>query len=256
MTKKKNKISICITCLNSEKTISKTLNSILSQRSKPYEIIICDGFSSDQTYEVIKKYQKKYKKLIKVYQKKDSGISMGFNNTWKRAKGNFLLHLNSDDELKPNAIKRLNILTNKDSDFYVSSLIFKDHKEKIITPHLPNKKVISFRHPRVNHCGLLIKKSAMVKLNGYSSNFKVAMDIEIILRAIKLNYKFYISHVPIAIQNYGGYSSKNSIIGILELYQIECDFYYQNKINFLGKTFLIIILILRIINIAIKKFNL
>ena len=255
MTKKKNKISICITCLNSEKTISKTLNSILSQKLKPYEIIVCDAFSSDQTYEIIKKYEKKYKKLIKVYQKKDSGISIGFNNTWKRAKGKFLLHLNSDDELKPNAIKRLNVLTNKDSDFYVSSIIFKNRKKKIITPYLPNKKVISFRHPRVNHCGLLIKKSAMVKLNGYSSNYKVAMDIEIILRAIKLNYKFFISHVPIAIQNYGGYSSKNSIRAILELYQIECNFYHQNKINFLKKTFLIILLILRIINIAIKKLN-
>lgn len=52
-------ISICITVLNEEKTISGLLNSLLHQSKKATEIIIVDGGSKDKTVEIIRHYQKK-----------------------------------------------------------------------------------------------------------------------------------------------------------------------------------------------------
>lgn len=61
------KISICITVLNEEKTISSLLESLLNQTKRADEIIIVDGGSTDKTLEIIKHYQKKNKsiKLLK-----------------------------------------------------------------------------------------------------------------------------------------------------------------------------------------------
>ena len=56
------KISIITVTLNSEITISDTLNSILSQNYKNIEHIIVDGGSTDNTLKILKKYPLKKKK--------------------------------------------------------------------------------------------------------------------------------------------------------------------------------------------------
>ena len=53
------KISIITICLNSEKTIKYTLNSIASQTYKNIEHIIVDGGSTDKTVNIVKKSKKK-----------------------------------------------------------------------------------------------------------------------------------------------------------------------------------------------------
>ena len=65
------KISVITVCYNSEKTIEKTINSVISQNNQNYEYIIIDGFSSDKTNEIIGKYKKYIKFWIS---EKDSGI--------------------------------------------------------------------------------------------------------------------------------------------------------------------------------------
>lgn len=52
-------ISICITVLNEEESVSKLLDSLLLQTKKASEIIIVDGGSEDKTVEIIRHYQKK-----------------------------------------------------------------------------------------------------------------------------------------------------------------------------------------------------
>ena len=58
------KVSIITVCLNSEKTIINTLNSVLSQNYKNIEHIIIDGGSIDNTLSIIKKYPHKNKKIV------------------------------------------------------------------------------------------------------------------------------------------------------------------------------------------------
>jgi glycosyltransferase involved in cell wall biosynthesis len=63
------KLSIITVCLNSEKTILYTLNSILNQTYKNIEHIIIDGGSTDRTLKILKHYPFKNKKVFSTNKK-------------------------------------------------------------------------------------------------------------------------------------------------------------------------------------------
>ena len=77
--------SIITVCFNEEKTIGSTIESVLSQSYPFFEYIICDGGSSDRTYEIAQTYQDAFaKKNIRytVTSQKDGGIYFGMNNDY------------------------------------------------------------------------------------------------------------------------------------------------------------------------------
>lgn len=90
-------ISIVIPSYNKVKYISKTLESIVKQNYKNYEVIIQDGGSNDGTVEIIKKYAKKYPKFISYVSMKDGGQLEAINTGIKKAKGNIITFINADD---------------------------------------------------------------------------------------------------------------------------------------------------------------
>ena len=93
------KISIITVCLNAEKTIERTISSVLSQTYNNIEFIIQDGYSNDHTKDIVSKY-----KDIYFYQEKDSGIYDAMNKAKAKATGDFLLFLGADDILDSNMV--------------------------------------------------------------------------------------------------------------------------------------------------------
>jgi len=86
-------ISVIIPVYNGKETISKTLDSLLNQTypKNKYEIIIVDDESTDGTPELVKKYVKKYPKLIRFYRQKHKGPAAARNLGAKKVKGEILL---------------------------------------------------------------------------------------------------------------------------------------------------------------------
>lgn len=96
------KISIIIPTYNREKLLVKCLDSIYSSSIRPYEIIIVDDNSTDNTKNIIKKYDCKYIKL-----NKNKGAGNARNIGAKYATGNILLFIDSDIVIKKNTLKNL-----------------------------------------------------------------------------------------------------------------------------------------------------
>jgi len=95
--------SIITACLNSEKTIGATIESLQSQNISPdlYEHIFIDGASQDNTIDTIRQ---KAKGNVVIVSEKDNGIFDAFNKGIKLAKGDFIYFLNSSDTLKSNDV--------------------------------------------------------------------------------------------------------------------------------------------------------
>lgn len=93
---------IIVTCYNSEDTIAKTLNSIVSQIiPTEHKIIIVDDCSTDSSLSIIREYKEMYPKYIKiVHNKKNKGagwsrrIGLKYVN---KSKNNWVTFIDSDD---------------------------------------------------------------------------------------------------------------------------------------------------------------
>ena len=101
--------SLIIPAYNSEKFISKCLQSVLNQNfsKKKYEIIIVDDASKDATFEICEKFKKKNKIIRILYNKKNYGVSQSRNLGIKSAIGKYIIFLDSDDILKRDSFKNL-----------------------------------------------------------------------------------------------------------------------------------------------------
>lgn len=100
-------ISIVIPSFNKIDYVDKTLSSIVEQKYPNLEVIINDGASNDGTVEVIKKYAKKYPKIISFVSKKDNGQLDAINRGLKKAKGQVLTFINADDVYKKGALLKV-----------------------------------------------------------------------------------------------------------------------------------------------------
>lgn len=97
-------ISVIIPSYNQGKYIGDTLRSLELQHDSGLEIIVMDGGSTDETLDVIKRYSH----IISYWQScKDGGQSAAINAGFKRASGEFVVWLNTDDIMMPNAIGNL-----------------------------------------------------------------------------------------------------------------------------------------------------
>ena len=84
------KVSIITTCLNSEKTITKTILSVLSQNYYNVEYIIIDGGSKDDSMNKIKKYADKINVIVS---EKDDGMYYAMNKGIALASGELIFRL-------------------------------------------------------------------------------------------------------------------------------------------------------------------
>lgn len=125
-------ISIITPVFNSEKYISDTIDSVLSQTYTNWEMIIADDCSSDNSAEIIKKYTDNRIKYFKL--ETNSGAAIARNKALEKARGNYIAFLDSDDIWKPEKLeKQLRFMMEKDIGFsFTGYEILGDKNNKII----------------------------------------------------------------------------------------------------------------------------
>jgi glycosyltransferase involved in cell wall biosynthesis len=87
------KVSVLIPAYNSSATIAATLDSVLRQSVPPDEILIMDDGSTDETSKVLKRYGG----AVKIFCQPNGGLSCARNALIRRATGNLIAFLDSDD---------------------------------------------------------------------------------------------------------------------------------------------------------------
>lgn len=96
MHNKKPFFSVIIPTYNRKDFLSIAIGSVLNQNYCDYELLVVDDGSSDKTKDLVKKIYGKNKKVSYVYQK-HQGVSAARNKGLLKAKGKFILFLDSDD---------------------------------------------------------------------------------------------------------------------------------------------------------------
>lgn len=95
-------ISVIIPCYNVENYLEKCIESILNQTYKNLEIILVDDCSTDNTWNIIKEYSKKYSNITSIKNKENSGAGFSRNQAISKAKNDIISFIDSDDYLEDN----------------------------------------------------------------------------------------------------------------------------------------------------------
>lgn len=101
---KSDVVSVILPVHNGARFLESCLDSLVSQTHQNLQIIAIDDFSKDESFTILKKFQKQYKNLEVYKNKKQYGFAVCFNRAVRRAHGQFITFMNQHDV---NAISRL-----------------------------------------------------------------------------------------------------------------------------------------------------
>ena len=178
--------SIVTVCFNSEKTIERTLYSVLTQACQDYEYIIIDGLSSDGTLDILKKYEPIFGGKMKWISEKDKGIYDAMNKGILRATGRYVALLNSDDWFEPNALESIASLVCEKPDTIISGNMLYHYETGLVRKIVLNSKKVArrirFCSIPVNHPATFVPLVVYKKWGVFDLSFKIFADEELLLR--------------------------------------------------------------------------
>ena len=217
------KVSVVIPTFNRIKLLERAVNSVIRQTKDPYEIIVVDDGSDDDSSEMVKQ---KFGSVILIRQE-NCGVSAARNRGIETSKGDWIALLDSDDEWEPNKLeKQINAL-NKDPDCFFSHTnetwirngvrVNQGKRHKKYGGYIFDKCLDICR---ISPSSALFKKSILEHVGLFDNELHVCEDYDLWLR-ITREHKILFIDEPLIIK-YGGHSdqlSKN--IDGIEIYRIR-----------------------------------
>ncbi len=176
-------VSIVTVCFNSEKTIERTIKSVLNQTYKNIEYIIIDGASTDHTLEIVKRYEPYFEGRMTIVSEKDNGIYDAMNKGIQRAKGSLIGIINSDDFYEENAVETIvnHMSQEKYQILYGMTRILKNEMEEsisICSHHFLKERPMS-------HPACFVAKEIYNDFGGYDLKYPYVADYDFLLRMQK-----------------------------------------------------------------------
>ena len=154
-------ISVITVVYNGDKHLEQTIKSVVNQKNNNIEYIIVDGGSSDQTLDIIKRYDKAVDCWIS---EADSGIYNAMNKGILLSKGDYISFLQADDWYDPDAISKVVSSLSEDLDYVFGNVDILDGNDnfvKTIGCSINSYKVrMPFGYP-----ALFVKRSILKHLN-------------------------------------------------------------------------------------------
>ena len=222
------KISIITVCYNSEKTIKDTLESVLKQSYDNYEYLIVDGKSKDNTLDIIKSYEGKFKGKIRIISEKDKGLYDAMNKGIAQATGDIVGILNSDDFYIDEYVieKIVKEFEEKKCDSVYADLVYvkPDNLQKTVRYYDSSYfKPSKFEYGWMPaHPTFFVKREIYEKYGVFKIDYKIAADFDICARFLyknKISYS-YIKE-PLIKMRVGGVSTSFKSIWINSLEQLR-----------------------------------
>jgi glycosyltransferase involved in cell wall biosynthesis len=218
------KLTVITVVFNDVKHIERTMLSVLGQQYPNIEYIIIDGFSTDGTLNIIKKYSDKFSKLIS---EKDEGIYDAMNTGLALATGDYVVFMNSGDEFYDKDTVASVFASADDADIYYGetemineqgqSLGRRRHKAPAQFTWRSYKYGMS-----ISHQAIYVKRSI---IEPYNRKYALSADIDWILNAAKkaktiVNVNRYVAKYLV-----GGISKKKHRQSLEERFDIMRHYY-------------------------------
>ena len=192
------KVSVYITAYNYANYVEEAIDSILNQTMLDWELIIINDGSTDNTLNVIKKYESNPQ--IKIINQENKGLNVTNNIALRISTGKYIMRLDADDYLDQNALLILSNILDIKPEF---DLVYPDYYKidpsgKIIEQvrrKKLNDEVKLFDLPAHGAC-TMFRTNVLRQIGGYIEEFDCQDGYELWLRFIK-KYHPYNVNIPL-----------------------------------------------------------
>ena len=223
-------VSIVTVCYNSANSINKAIESVLNQTYPNIEYIIVDGLSKDNTVEIARSYEERFRQkgyTYKIICEKDSGIYDAMNKGIRAASGKLVGMINSDDWYEPIAVETAANAYLKDPyDYFYADLNLVKDDGSIIVKHSKKDRFPSTRH--WNHPTTFITKKTYNEMGLYRCQ-TMYDDFDLILRLRRAGKKVCIQNTVLANFRTGGVSTEKSLKKCLDRCRYRYTVYRNNR---------------------------
>lgn len=194
------KISIVTPSYSQAEFLEETIQSVLNQDYPNLEYVIIDGGSTDSSVDIIKKYEKKLSYWVS---EKDKGQSDAINKGFRRASGEILAWLNSDDCYLPGTLERVADFFSSHAtvDLVYGDLLLIDGRGKTVgirrvVPY--NYTLALYGLSSVPQPSAFFRRRALNVVGLLDEEFHYQMDAEFFLRFGKMGLNIKYLPVPLA----------------------------------------------------------
>jgi len=271
----KNKISVIIPTFNNDNFIGDCINSVLNQSLTPKEILIIDDGSIDNTKLIVSKIIKK-NKIVRYFYQKNSGLSAARNIGIKKATGDFIAFLDSDDLWQKEKLeKQLAVFNNQKNNqlglVYCDYIDIDKNGKKLVG--YPSFKTIETLKGDVysklalgnkissSGSGVLIKKECFIEVGLFDEMLIAAEDWEMWLRISKKYLVDLVNEPLVFIRRHNNNMStdkKRIILGITMMakkhqYLLDEDSFLKYFMNLLSQQLLIEFPNIKTLNLTKEK---
>lgn len=239
------KITVVTPSFNQGEFLEETIHSIIDQGYPNLEYIICDGGSSDNSIDIIKKYGDS---ITWWCSERDKGQTDAINKGMHRATGDIVGWINSDDVLFPNSLYLIaEFYNNHKKCEFINGMVAQINRDGTIKRFVHTIMSKFFmKHGCYNICqqGMFWKRSLFDKLGYLDDTFHAKMDVEWLIRNYEANTVVMSLNKPLgAIRVYnetktamGGYIWERDAAEIRKKY---CGKYSPVRSGFIWYTFIL-----------------
>ncbi len=256
-------ISVIMPVYNAEKHLKKSVDSVINQTYKNFELIVIDDGSTDLSGKICDEYAATDKR-IKVIHQKNSGVSKARNSGIEASKGKYIVFLDSDDEMDSNLLEdNLKIADKLKPDVLIFNFRYR-HSDQSVNNEFKqdelffgdNERFFNEKLETVVEKELMnapwnkIIRSELIKSNKlcFDERYSILEDAMFSLsvcanaKTICVNSEIYHSYYIWETGSLRTKWSENRFLAIKELYKLEkkyCSKYSNNKhqLHFFGKIF-------------------
>jgi glycosyltransferase involved in cell wall biosynthesis len=200
------RLSIITPVYNAEKTIERTLLSVIYQPRKfELEYIVVDGGSQDRTLEIIQKYASYIDIIIS---EKDRGVYDAMNKGIQKSTGDIVGIINADDWYNDDAFQ---IVEQAFIDYPDTSILYSPIHNyfdgKYLNTFFPGHlDRLPFKFT-INHPSCFVQRSVYEQIGAFDLTYRFAADYDFILRTYQSGRSFHVVESPLVSYSLNGMSS-------------------------------------------------
>jgi len=218
-------VSVVIATYNRARFLPETLDSVLQQRFRDFELIIVDDGSTDDTQQVLGNYGDR----IRVFYQENHGPSAARNLGTRHARGKWIAVQDSDDLCTPDHLETLFGLVEKNPSY---GMVFAngcylggpEHNRETIIPQDKSRRLARdnvrlvdlFEKSIVRLQAALISKEAWRTIGGLDENLRICMDLDLAFRIIIRYPVAYLDHVVFLYRKHEGNIGRDQERRLLE----------------------------------------